>query len=105
MSPDSKELRIEIRRFLGSAKTFWQGNALRLGIPSEVAEQLDLKRGTGALFKPAGNTEKFLFFDTNLGILLKPIDKETDEKLKNILGFSDISGLTDEDLKVLFGDV
>jgi len=103
MSVSSRELKIHIESFLGSSKIYWQGNSPRIAFPSDAAEKLDLKRRKGLLFDEEGATEKFLFFYTDAGILIKPIDKKTEKYLTEILGFTDISKISDDDLKFLFG--
>jgi len=103
MSTISKELKVEVKSFLGSERAYWHGNSLRVGFPVELVEKLNLTRRKGKLFLDSGEKKKFLFFETNKGILLKVIDEATERKLTDILGFMNISKLSDKDLKLIFG--
>lgn len=105
MSDNSVELEIQITKFLGSAKTHWQGHAVKITLPADVVEKLRLKRSTGTIIKDRGDTVQLLFFDTSKGILLKAIDNKTEKQLKDMFRFNDISELSEEDLKLLFSDV
>jgi hypothetical protein len=103
MSTISKELRVEVKCFLGSERAYWHGNSLRVGFPIELVEKLNLTRRKGKLFMDSGEKRRFLFFETDKGILLKIVDEATERKLKDTLGLMDISKLSDEDLKLIFG--
>jgi hypothetical protein len=103
MSENVKELRVEIKSYLGSERAYWHGNSLRVAFPVDLVEKLGLTRRKGKLFLDAGEKRKFLFFETDKGILLKVVDESTERKLKDALGFMDISHLSDEDLKRVFG--
>lgn len=98
-----KELKVQIKRFLGSGQTYWHGNSPRVVLPPELVELLGMKRGQGKYVTKKGDRRIFLFFETNKGILVKVVDKEVDKKLKEVFGFIDASKLSDEDLKLIFG--
>jgi len=98
-----KELKIQIKRFLGSQRAYWHGNSLRVALPPDLVENLGMTRRQGKYLKYLGDKKIFLFFETDKGILIKVVDKEVDRKLKEVFGFIDVSKLSDEDLKVIFG--
>ena len=99
MSTKEKELKVCVKSFLGSERAYWHGNSLRIAIPIELVEKLGLTRDKFSL-----DTEKkrFLFFETDKGILIKVVDKEVEKKLVDVLGFINFSKLSDEDLKLIF---
>lgn len=103
MSNPAKKLEIQIKSFLGSERAYWHGNSLRVPLPIELIEKLNITRRKGRIFKDPGEKMRFLFFETDKGILLKVVDEETEKRLKDILQFVDPSSLTDNDLKLLFG--
>jgi hypothetical protein len=99
MSDDSKELKIRIKKFLGSSNTYWQGNSSRIALPIDLVDILNLKRRSGGIFKENGESQRFLFFETDKGILLKIIDKDMEEKMKGVIS---LTALSEDDLKKLF---
>ena len=103
MPENIKELNVKVRSFLGSERAYWHGNSLRVPLPIELVEKLNLTRRTGKLFLDSGGKKKFLFFETDKGILLRIVDEEAEKKLREMLGFVDLSKLSDEDLKIVFG--
>jgi len=105
MSEESKEYKIKGNKFLGSSRNYWHGNSTRIALPADAVEELNLKRGTGKIFKGKGEVKQFLVFDTDKGILFKPIDNQTEKKLKDVFQFNNISKLSEEDLKVLFSEL
>jgi len=100
MSTDVKELKIQIQSYLGSERAYWQGNSLRVTLPAGLLEKLGVSRVRSFL---ARDRPRFLFFETDKGLLLKVVDEETEKKLKDVIGFIDLSKLTDNDLKLIFG--
>lgn len=100
MSSMAKEVKVQVKSFLGSQRAYWHGNSLRVALPIALTQKLDLSRGKVLSRR---NLPKFLFFETDKGILVRLVDQETEEKLKNLLGFIDFSQLSDEDLKLIFG--
>jgi hypothetical protein len=100
--PGTKE-QVEIKSYLGSERTYWHGNSVRVGLPIDMVERLEIKRGTGKFIHASGEKKRFLFFETDKGYLLKVVDKETEEKLKGVLQFADFSKISDKDLKLIFG--
>ena len=89
------EITVRIKGFLGSERAYKRGGSMAVSLPIELIEKYNLRN----LFA----SRKLLFFDTDKGFLVKPIDKKTEKKLASVLKFVDISKLTDDDLKVLFG--
>jgi len=100
MSENVKELKVQVKSFLGSERVYWQGNSLRVALPIALIEKLGLVRSK-VLFR--GNLPKFLFFETDKGVLVRLVDKATEEKIKSIVGFMDVSELSDEDFMLVFG--
>jgi hypothetical protein len=99
---DVKELKLKITSFLGSERAYWQGNSLRVALPVELTEKLNLTRGKSKLFSNSGEKRKFLFFETDKGILLKVVDPAVETKLKDVLQFADFANISDDDLKSIF---
>lgn len=94
---------VEIQSYLGSERTYWHGNSVRVGLPIDMVEKLKIERGKGKFIHGSGEKKRFLFFETDKGFLLKVVDQETEEKLKGVLKFADFSKISDEDLKLIFG--
>jgi len=97
-----KEVKVQIKSFLGSGSAYWHGKSLRIVLPRELVNKLNLMRTRTNILFDLQNM-KFLFFETDKGILLKIVDKETEEKLKNVIQFASLSELSEEDLKTIFG--
>lgn len=93
---------MEIKSFLGSERAYWHGNSLRVALPAELAEKLNLTRGKAKLFANSGQKKRFLFFETDKGILLKVVDPAVETKLKDVLQFADFANISDDDLKSIF---
>lgn len=94
MTKEILEIKVQIKGFLGSERAYKRGGSMAVSLPIELIEKYNLR----SLFEK----RKFLFFETNKGFLVKPIDQKVEKKLANTLKFVDISKLTDEDLKALF---
>jgi hypothetical protein len=103
MPTEVKELKVQVKSYLGSERAYWHGNSLRVALPIDLVEKLGLTRRRDKLFLDAGEKKIFLFFETDKGILLKIVDEETEKRLKDVLGFMDLSKLSDDDLKAIFG--
>lgn len=96
MTKGVPEITIRIKGFLGSERAYRRGGSMAISLPIELIERYNLRSLLGK--------RKFLFFETDKGILVKPLDKDTEKKLGSVLKFVDVSKLTDDDLKSLFGN-
>lgn len=78
---------------------FEQGGSVRLTIPKSAVKRYGIKDKISERFS-------YVFFETNLGMLLVPFDEffnpETIKGLFAGLKFADVKSLTEEDIKMLF---
>jgi len=99
-----KRIEVELKEYLGTAKAYWQGNSLRIALPNEIVDKYGIVRKGKSIFGGFEEKEKkFLFFDTDKGIMIKVLDKEAEKKLLGVFGALDLTQLKDEDFKILFG--
>lgn len=61
---------------------------MRLPLPIELVEKLQLRRGAARFLKASEANKRFLFYETDRGILIRPVDQEMEEKLGNLVGFA-----------------
>jgi hypothetical protein len=85
MSEENRKIEIEIKGYLGSQTTHWQGGAVGIFLPVGVAEKLGLKKVKGAFITDSGKKKQLLFYETDKGILIKVVDDKTDKRLREII--------------------
>jgi len=94
---ERSEVKISVGQVLGIASPFYQGGSLRLTIPKKVAKKYKLEEKIGKEFF------SLIFLEADKGIFMIPLDKVVrPDNIRDALKFLDLSGLTDEDLEVLF---
>lgn len=93
------KIEIEIKEMIGVAKPFPQGGVWRLTVPKKVVRKYDLE-----FYRKKGKFFAFIFLDTDKGLLLLPLPKVVNlENLREaLMGFIDLSYISDEDLRISF---
>lgn len=94
-------IKMEIVSYLGTSRIIWQGNSCRIPIPPEMADKFNLLRGKGKYSAGRNYSPMFLFFNTDKGVLMKIVDKETEDKLKGMFAFIDFDNLNEEEIKAI----
>jgi hypothetical protein len=97
MSESEQEVKLKIKGILGVSSPFYQGGSIRLTVPKRAVTKLKMQDKIGKEFY------SMIFMETDKGMLVLPLDKVVrPDNIRDALKFIDLSGLSDEDLRVLF---
>jgi hypothetical protein len=73
---DQEEITLKVRRMLGAASPYVQGGSLRITLPRQISSVYGLdKRSLRELERKV-----FVFFETDKGILLMPLERVVEQE-------------------------
>jgi len=92
-----QEIKLKMKGILGVSSPFYQGGSIRLTIPKRAAARFNMQDKIGKEFY------SMIFLETDKGMLILPLEKVVKpDNIRDALKFVDLSGLSDEDLRMLF---